>query len=85
MKKKILIISSSILVIELSFLGLKKQNVLGADGRTSLIKPNFNVVNTSTIQSILVPDTDLGADIGSSNLRFNNIYGNNLNVSSCIR
>ena len=83
MKKKILIISSLILVIELSFLGLKKQNVLGADGRTSLIKPNFNVVNTSTIQSILVPDTDLGADIGSSNLRFNNIYGNNLNVPSC--
>ena len=83
MKKKILLFSSIIVVALLSILGFKKDSIIGADGRTSLIKPNFNVVNTSTIQTILAPDTDLGADIGAPDLRFNNIYGGNLSVSSC--
>ena len=51
--------------------------ILGANSQSSEMKQNFTVFNTSTIDTIIVPDTDLGADVGSASLRFNNIYGDN--------
>lgn len=41
---------------------------------TSEKKSNFTVFNTSTINNKLVPDTDLGADLGTPDLRFGNGY-----------
>lgn len=58
--------------------------LLGEGQRSSLVRPNFNVVTTSTVQQGLYPDTDLGAELGTTSLRFSNAFiGGVLTVGSC--
>jgi len=45
-------------------------SILGEGFVTSRIRPDFNVVNTSTVQKGLYPDTDKGAELGTTTLRF---------------
>jgi hypothetical protein len=92
MTKKLLIMLSLVLLYGSFFFGvylivgkaLETLSPVGAGYMSSLVRPQFNVVNSSTVQNFLLPDTDLGADLGTSYLRFNNAYiGGTLTVGSC--